>query len=145
MRRPTPRAKPKTTIDYEDHVWSGIYGELIERYENAPPVWMVVMTAVRCYGRRYGMEGLLTALKMRGVPWTAERCRHEMHLREEFFVRMISDHPPDNRDDIDKACEEIAFDLALLDRPEGGLLLLRYLDRLLQRELALSLSDTVVH
>src|SRR5262245_42217348 len=114
MRRPTPRRqlappepKPEQTISEIDHYWAGVYSELIERFRHAPADWAVAMTAVRLYAKRVGFDLLLGLLEKYGVPMVAERCRREMTLREEFFARMLVQHPPDDPADTQAAIEEI--------------------------------------
>ena len=146
MRRPTPRQKtpePTPSITRQDQYWSGVYFDMIQRHQMLPLNWHVALTAVRLYAKRHGFDVLLDDLKREGVPVVAEKCRHELTLRQEFFARMLAANPPPDPREAEGAYEEIAEDLAMIDSPEGGLLLLRYLDRVLRRELWLDQSKMV--
>jgi hypothetical protein len=135
MRPKTPAPKPRLTRD--EHYWLVLYNELMERYSTLAADWSVPMMAVRVYTKRVGLDSLLALLTKHGVPMVAERCRHEMTLRQEFFAALVVKLPPDEPGDIDELASEMAGDLAMIDGPDGGMRLLRFLDRLRTRELLL--------
>jgi hypothetical protein len=133
--RPKPAAPLSPTR--EEQSWARLYEGLMTRYNGAPEDWFVTMTAVRIYAKRVGLDNLLKLLVKHGTPMVAERCRHELTLRQEYFARMMAKYPPEDQREADGAVREMAEDLAIIDSPDGALRLLRFLDRLRTRELLL--------
>jgi hypothetical protein len=143
MRRPTP-AKQRPEISRHDRTWIEIYLAMIEHYKLAPVDWYVAAHAVRLYMKRVGLDVMLTHLMQYGVAAVAELCRREIKLRQDFFIRMLAEHPPEdteeNRQMIEEMTQELAEDLAVIDSPHGAMRVLRFLERLLKREKALNLG-----
>jgi hypothetical protein len=140
--KPPPKNKPKAkpTITLYEQRWSKIYSSMIERHQYLTLDWHVALTAVRLYAMRVGYDTLLAQLKRQGVAKVAVKCREEMMEREVFFARTLAKFPPDTQEEAEQAYAEIAEDLATLDGPDAGMIMLRFLDRLLQREKALNLG-----
>lgn len=146
MRRPKTNLPPKPTGPTNaERFWAGIYGALITRFMRCPPDWSVAVTAAKLYAKRVGLDHMLDMLVTHGTAVVAERCRHEMTVRQQFMAHMLATYPSDDIEEAEGAIEEMAHDLAVIDSPEGAMRLLRYLERLRQRELLRNLADTTVH
>lgn len=129
----------------QDDYWVNVYSELVERYQNTSALQAAPYMAVRLLTMRYGFDAVMRTLREKGVPWMAAQARQEMTVRQEFIARIVANFPPEDAEDIDGAAEEMARDLAALDCPEGGLRLLKYLDRLRTRELRFAERSSTVH
>ena len=142
-KRSTPTGPPPITR--AERYWSSLYGSLMERYCQLDSEWGVPMQSVKLYAKRVGLDRVLFMLTHYGTAVVAERCRHEMTLRQEFLAHMLVAHPPGEDAGVEEAVEEMAEDLAVIDSPAGALRLLRYLDRLRMRELMLNAKRGTVH
>jgi hypothetical protein len=141
----SPTTAPRPPITREEHYWAGFYAELMERYATVDAIWAVPMMAVRIYTKRVGLDRMLQLLVLHGAPVIAERCRHELTVRQEFLAHLLANYPPPDSDEAESAIEEMAEDLATIDCPEGAMRLLKFLDRLRNRELMLKASNGTVH
>jgi hypothetical protein len=144
-RTPRPPAKPWEPTAAQRA--AGLYyEELIAQYRGAPPEWYVVAQAVRLYIRRVnGFDTFLHLLMKFGVPMIAERCCHEMTVRQEFMANMIAWMPPEDPAVAEGCIEEMADDLAVLHSRHGSERLLRFLDRIRMREQTLQAKPRTVH
>lgn len=118
----------------QEHRWAQIYGEIGDRYGDLPATVGVPRMAVRLLINRHGLEQTLSALLVFGVPWMAAKARLEIVKRHDFLIHMLADFPPADPADGEHAIEEMAEDLAAIDCPEGGMRLLRLLERIRNRE-----------
>jgi hypothetical protein len=141
MMRPKPTPQPNRTERY----WSGLYGALMTRYANCDLEWSVPMQSVKLYAKRVGLDRVLDMLVRYGTAVVAERCRHEMAVRQQFLAHMLTTYPSSDPEEEEGAIKEMAEDLAIIDSEAGALRLLRYLDRLRHRELLMRLDKTKVH
>jgi len=132
-------------IKPQDESWVELYHEMILRHSQMPADWAVATMAVRLYAKRVGFSRMLAQLLKHGVAPVAERCRHEMTVRQEFLSRMLSVYPPENADDTEATIQELAEELAIADSPQGIMRMLRYLDRILTREKALRTGSKETH
>jgi hypothetical protein len=123
------------TISEAERRLAGIYDELITRYSTLPPAKSIPMQAVRLFALRVGFDTMMRILQHEdyGVPVVAERCRHEITLRQEFCARMLVLFPPDNPEGIEIAAAEMAADLAASESEAGQKRLMDFLERLLKR------------
>ena len=128
-----------------DAMWVHIYHNTNQRVAKLPECWRMVMMGIRIYSHRVGFSLLLLQLKANGVAPVAERVKREIANREQFLAHMLAQFPPDEPIDMEETAREMAEELALLESPAGGLLLVRFLDRLLQRERTLKLNNGTVH
>ena len=123
----------QATISLGEYETAVIYEAMIDRHARTPDGWALPMMSVRLLVKRTGLDGILQALEQNGVPWVAQRCRHEMTERRQFFADMIVRFPLEDLADTEEAVGGLANSLAVFDGLKASMRLLKFLDRLLRR------------
>jgi hypothetical protein len=119
----------------------------MHRHANLPSEKSVPLQAVRLVARRYSFDALISALLKHSVGAVTGRCRGELADPQLFLAEMHAKYPI-SEEDLHEAIKEMAADLAVIDTLDGSRRMLRYLDRILQRERWLRLrrmSTSVQH
>jgi hypothetical protein len=117
-----------------ERLFMEFYDEMISQYMALAEEKAIPAMAVRIHARRRGLGQFLQELLADGVPAVAARCRQEMTVRHEFLVHLIAKFPPESDVERDEATEEMASNLAVIDSPDGGMRMLKLLDRIQRRE-----------
>jgi hypothetical protein len=141
-RQSTHGAPP---VEVNERALAHLYREVLLRYQYLTAIEAVTLMAVRLFVKRVGFDRMLNVLVTYGTAVVAERCRHELTLRQEFMAHMLAKYPPENPVEGQEAIEEMAEDLAVIDCPEGAMRLLRFLDRVRNREILMRAKAGTVH
>lgn len=134
-----------TKVSAADYGTAMLYDQIGDKVAKLRDERAVPTMAARLYAKRVGFDQFIREIMEDGVPYVAAKCRAEMMVRHEFFVRMIKDHPPEDPNDVKLAAEELANDLAVFDSPDAAIWLLRYLDRLQRCELRLISANSAAN